>query len=215
MKNKILEMLKLQDKMNNSVNPDWRTSNYTWTDAIMMEAMEAIEHEGTWKWWKKQEPNIEQAKMELVDIWHFALSNAMVATRDDMTLEQLADDLATHIKKEQWQSEIHISFVDYMRQVVATAANGAFSAPSFFLAMHKIGLSFDDLYIQYIAKNCLNLFRQANGYKEGTYIKIWGLEEDNVHLTRFLHTHPEIQGDNFYQDLYQLLTDDYYYYSGK
>ena len=209
MKNKILEMLKLQDKMNNSVNPNWRTANYTWTDAIMVEAVEAIEHFG-WKWWKNQEPDIEQAKMELVDIWHFALSNAMVATHDNMTLEQLADDLATHIKKEKWQSEIHISFVDYMRQVVATAANGGFSAPSFFFAMHKIGLSFDDLYIQYIAKNCLNSFRQANGYKEGTYIKIWNNEEDNIHLLQIINNHPEIQGDNFFPELYKKLTECYH-----
>ena len=39
---------------------------------------------------------------------------------------------------------------------------------------------------EYLGKNALNKFRQDNGYKEGTYIKIWSGEEDNVHLDTIL-----------------------------
>ena len=35
-------------------------------------------------------------------------------------------------------------------------------------------------------KNVLNKFRQDNGYKEGTYRKIWNGKEDNVVLSEIL-----------------------------
>jgi hypothetical protein len=41
-------------------------------------------------------------------------------------------------------------------------------------------MSIEDVYIAYIVKNCLNKFRQDNGYKDGTYNKIWIDKEDNV-----------------------------------
>lgn len=39
-----------------------------------------------------------------------------------------------------------------------------------------------DLPREYLGKNVLNRFRQENGYKEGSYIKMWDGIEDNVHL---------------------------------
>ena len=38
----------------------------------------------------------------------------------------------------------------------------------------------------YIGKNCLNQFRQDNGYKEGHYIKVWNGKEDNVVMVEIL-----------------------------
>lgn len=45
-----------------------------------------------------------------------------------------------------------------------------------------------DLSGYYFGKNVLNQFRQDNGYKEGTYIKIWNNEEDNVHMLRIVES---------------------------
>ena len=42
------------------------------------------------------------------------------------------------------------------------------------------GLKIVDLLKLYRAKNVLNAFRQKNGYKQGTYVKIWGEDEDNI-----------------------------------
>ena len=36
-----------------------------------------MDHYG-WKWWKKQSPDTEQVKLELVDIWHFGLSQLIL-----------------------------------------------------------------------------------------------------------------------------------------
>ena len=70
-------MLALQDKMNSTVHPEWRTQNFKWTRAIMVEGVEALEHYN-WKWWKKQEPDLAQVRIELVDIWHFIMSHKMI-----------------------------------------------------------------------------------------------------------------------------------------
>ena len=58
-------------------------------------------------------------------------------------------------------------------------------------------LSWDDLAKTYVGKNVLNRFRQANGYKEGTYIKIWQGEEDNVHLAAVMETVDGIDYETF------------------
>jgi ABC-type hemin transport system ATPase subunit len=52
--------------------------------------------------------------------------------------------------------------------------------------MTSCEMSWNDAYTQYVSKNVLNIFRQRHGYKEGTYIKIWNGEEDNVVLARLL-----------------------------
>jgi len=67
--------------------------------------------------------------------------------------------------------------------------------------MQEYSIPFDKLYIAYIAKNVLNIFRQDHGYMDGTYIKMWNGEEDNVYLTNILNE----QTDN------TLLTKEYIY----
>jgi len=90
----IFTMLKLQDEMNSIVNPDWRNAGYNWPRAIMVEAVEAIEH-AAWKWWKHQVPNMPQVQMEMIDIWHFALS-LMMQDPEAGNAKHL-DDIATEI----------------------------------------------------------------------------------------------------------------------
>ena len=43
-------------------------------------------------------------------------------------------------------------------------------------------MNWDLFFAQYVKKNILNIFRQKNGYKEGTYHKEWFNQEDNVFL---------------------------------
>jgi len=60
-------------------------------------------------------------------------------------------------------------------------------------------------YVLYMAKNALNQFRQDNGYKEGTYIKMWGDVEDNSVVQDLLAANPDI-GLN---ELKALMTEQY------
>ena len=73
MQQQLLDMLDLQDKMNRKVHPDWKSQGYAWYRAIWTECAELMDHYG-WKWWKAPNPDIEQIKLEIVDIWHFAMS---------------------------------------------------------------------------------------------------------------------------------------------
>src|SRR5471030_3247154 len=75
-------MLKLQAEMNSTVNPDWLNAGYPFLRAVVVEAAEALDHVG-WKWWKRQEMDIDQVRVELVDILHFYLSAMLVKEAGD------------------------------------------------------------------------------------------------------------------------------------
>ena len=81
--------------MNTKVNPQWLTAGYGYLRAAMVESVEAIEHHG-WKWWKAQQKDLPQLQMELVDIWHFALSASIIDYQGDVraTADALAAQLA-------------------------------------------------------------------------------------------------------------------------
>ena len=89
-------MLSLQDKMNAKVNPDWLNAGYGYLRAAMVESVEAIEHHG-WKWWKAQQKDLPQLQMELVDIWHFALSACIIEYKGDIaeSAKSIASELAS------------------------------------------------------------------------------------------------------------------------
>jgi hypothetical protein len=71
----------------------------------------------------------------------------------------------------------------------------------FFNVAMQSGLNLDSLYKLYVGKNILNQFRQDHGYKEGSYIKVWNGEEDNVFMQRILDETPEITPNALYQSL--------------
>ncbi len=73
---KIAEMLGMQNQLNTQIHPDWKNQNYDWNRAIWIECAELMDKIG-WKWWKHQEIDRDQAVLELVDIWHFILSEAI------------------------------------------------------------------------------------------------------------------------------------------
>ena len=77
MQTQLQVMLDLQEAMNSRVHQDWREQGFEWYRAIWIECAELMDHYG-WKWWKKQSPDSEQVKLELIDIWHFGLSILLV-----------------------------------------------------------------------------------------------------------------------------------------
>ena len=59
----------------------------------------------------------------------------------------------------------------------------------------------DALYQLYVGKNILNQFRQDQGYKEGSYIKVWNGQEDNVIMQSILEENHEISPEELYRAL--------------
>ena len=58
-------MMDLQHTHNQQVHPHWHKQNYPFHRAIWTECAELLDHYG-WKWWKLQEPDLVQVKLEIV-----------------------------------------------------------------------------------------------------------------------------------------------------
>lgn len=204
------EMLSLQDNVNSTVDKDWKLKNREWYRAGWVECGELM---GSlpYKWWKHQEPDLKNARIELVDIWHFILSKCIETnvcadiitehwrpfTSNSNELE-LIDLLAFNLLKMRYEGGSIIPVIEY-----------------FSIICDSINISLEDVYLFYIGKATLNNFRQNNGYKEGTYVKMWKLPqynsagEDNYFLTSILENFKGAVPDNLSEQIYDKLK--YYY----
>ena len=194
---KLHAMAEMQDRHNCQVHPEWREQGYEYYRAIWVECAEMLDHYG-WKWWKAQAPDLPQVKLELVDIWHFALSELLRADNlDDALADQLADNPMGEGDAEKFRAAI-----EAMAQ--SSLATQSFEMTPFLAAMQHLPMSYDELFELYIGKNVLNRFRQDHGYKTGEYIKVWHGEEDNEHLMAVLaelDAEPATFEDRLYQAL--------------
>ncbi len=201
MKNQLLVMLEMQDAMNAHVNPDWRDAGNAWYRAIWTECAEMLDHYG-WKWWKHQKPDMEQVKLEIVDIWHFTLSAQLM---QGLPMEQTAETIADHLAQPAESADLRVAIEELAKDAIEThGANIAIFAS----LMGHAGMRFDDLYRMYVGKNVLNFFRQDHGYKEGHYVKIWQGREDNEHLVDILERLDPDSG-SFGDDIYRELSAAY------
>lgn len=198
----LLTMLTLQHRMNTRVHPDWIDQHFAWYRAIWIECGELIEHHG-YKWWKKQESDAEQVRLEVIDIWHFGLSALLGAGEP-------AESIANRVAEE-WSAGTP-SDLGVLEATEALALHALqthqFSPALFHDLMRAIDLDFDALHVAYVGKNVLNFFRQDNGYQQGTYRKTWAGREDNEHLVELLGD-LDSRADDFADRVYQVLADRY------
>ena len=202
MKQALVNMLTMQDRMNARVHENWVEQNFEWYRAAWIECGELIEHYG-YKWWKKQEADIEQVRLEIIDIWHFGLSALF---RDGKSIEQIAIEIADEL------SDFEAVGLDVLEATEALALHSLqtkrFSPTCFWELMLAAGLDFDTLYSAYVGKNVLNFFRQDNGYKAGSYVKNWAGREDNEHLVELVASLDK-NADDFADRVYLALEDRY------
>lgn len=201
----LLTMLALQSTLNSAVNPDWRAAGYPFLRAAFVESGEAMEHHG-WKWWKKQEPNVEQFGVELIDILHFYLSHTLVVNGGDIDdaasriMHATVDTDRGHVRgvtfDDQWYSFADMDTLAKVELLGGLAVARRESWPLLYDLFSDAGMSNDDVFGIYVGKNVLNMFRQANGYKEGTYIKDWFGEEDNQVMSRLLANLHTVDADD-------------------
>ena len=194
-------MLELQDAMNSKVNADWRNAGYEWYRAIWMESAEMLEHYG-WKWWKKQQAEVMQVKLEVVDIVHFALSIRLVQGN---AIDDIAAGIAEDFAAPKSTDDIKTS-IELLAQQTLMDQGAHFSIIAG--VMNHLDMPFDELHEIYVGKNVLNMFRQDNGYKEGHYIKNWHGREDNEHLADILHQ-LDSNSTSFKTDVYNALQQAY------
>ncbi|GAB1623168.1 dUTP diphosphatase [Agarivorans sp. B2Z047] len=204
-------MLQLQDNMNAKVNPEWLTTRSPFLRAVVIEGAEAIEHHG-WKWWKKQDCDLEQLQMELVDIWHFVLSELLLQSDGEHAPAQAyifenIEQSTVQFDGKQWQFS-QLNLLEKLELLIGLAAAKRTSIGLFSALLVDCKMSWLDLYQQYVSKNVLNFFRQDNGYKQGTYRKVWDGREDNEHLVELM-ANLDASALSFQDDLYQALHQRY------
>jgi dimeric dUTPase (all-alpha-NTP-PPase superfamily) len=197
----ILKMVELQNSINSKVNPNWPVAGYNWMLAGAMEFFEAIEGYG-WKWWKAHKTvELSIIQNELVDYWHFVLSQSIIHGDGSegafywlQPSEGKPSDVFTFDNKGYVIAEL--SVVDKMFLLVGLAASKRFEFYLFQSLMADLDFSWNELYLQYIGKNVLNMFRQKNGYKSGEYQKhYYDGREDNYHMIDAINENRALAGD--------------------
>ena len=217
---KILQMLELQQELNDATNglgwEDGMTKNgkpIDWKRCTYLECAELIESY-PWKHWKNIDarPDYANIKIEAVDIWHFIMSQGLEDYKqgDLGSIETLANNINSLENFSLFSGEIKEHFKDYYEQITVVeelmrilfcgGSTEKLMAGFIDVAMQS-GLNLDTLYTLYVGKNILNQFRQDHGYKEGTYIKIWNGEEDNVTMQSILEKNENVRPDELYNAL--------------
>ena len=205
----ISNMLEMQHRMNTRVHAHWIDQRFAWYRAVWIECGELMDHVG-YKWWKKQVPDMEQVRLEVVDIWHFGMSALF---KPDVGIDELAKDIAwawVGQEASNADDEIDIVLVHSATESLAQDAlvSKSFSVPLFAELMRACSLSPEQLYRHYVGKNVLNFFRQDHGYQEGTYVKLWQGREDNEHLSELLESLDDAD-PGFPDSVYQALSARY------
>lgn len=198
----IENMLSMQYQMNTRVHENWIAQDFEWYRAVWIECGELMDHVG-YKWWKKQVPELEQVRLEVVDIWHFGLSALF---ESDTGIAALAKSIELDL----YHAEPETGDVRLATEALAlhSLQTRSFSVPLFAQLMVACELTFDDLYRHYVGKNVLNFFRQDHGYKEGSYEKTWQGREDNEHLTELI-SELDCEEESFPEDVYAALKQRY------
>ena len=217
-----LELLKqtyiLQNSFNSKVDKEWFKKDFDWDTAIYVETAEAIDSLD-WKWWKKGSNNLVNLEIELVDIYHFLIGKVIAELEFDKNkleshfLANIGFINAFEFKKDEniidfSKKENLLQYVKQLRIFGSYFSNVSpnilLHLTNFFNLWYQTGNGIIDLLKKYRAKNALNFLRQHNGYKEGTYIKIWNGKEDNEFVWEYIKD-KELT-ENFLDDLYKELT---------
>lgn len=202
-------MVELQHKLNKQVTDDYLDKNFNWNSAIIAESGELLDSLG-YKWWKKQVPDMDNVKVEAIDLLHFVISETLQVFYNKPSTKEI------FIKKT--ILELGFTFEDdpelirdynnftIERLIGKLLKEHAIEDRLIVLKVlfHRLDMTNEDVYIAYIVKNCLNKFRQDNGYKEGTYIKDWNGKEDNV--IAYVLAKEIGAVDNLFEELNEYLT---------
>lgn len=173
-------------------------------DYPLAAAQEIGEFLNSWgySWWATKSWPIEKpldasnCLTELVDAWHFMLSQALIEEDGDVyrastrLLEGYAicaDGGVDHEHRAVVRSAKKL--MSWLADYSETTAPVLLIYAQFFEVLTASGFSLDHFHARYSAKLQLNVFRQLNGYKEKprTYIKDWkDGKEDNYFLAAWI-----------------------------
>lgn len=216
-------MFELQQELNDATNGiGWEkgiTKNgkkINWRRCITMESAEMIDSFG-WKHWKSiaSETDYANLQIEIVDVWHFVMSLVLEFTHNSgaETVQELAQRVFETPEYQKINQDTVLNFgsdellmfriENVMRLSLIPVSPEMIGAliEEFFELTCLGALNATQLYRLYVGKNILNQFRQDHGYKEGSYIKVWNGEEDNVLMKRAWEMNPDMTPIQLYDAL--------------
>ena len=178
------EMLAHQDRLNmNMAGVAWRyRKNVRPQTAAWVECAELINWLG-WEWWKDTKTDRNQALIEMVDIFHFLLGILLKKpdTVDSIMTDYFEwDSLGFCIIRTDKKANTIKKIEDLVVALIRGFGDEALILFLEILCLLKVDWRF--MKEAYYGKGILNQFRIDNGYKDGSYIKIWDGKEDNEHM---------------------------------
>jgi len=201
-----------QREINEKVDNDWETKKRNWNLAIITESVELLDSID-WPWWKNKKTDWDNVTVEMIDTFTFLLSHLIEQKMENLIvpyisireMENAKNPVIIKKDKELEEFVLNKMSVDFLRSILMGNVLSTFII--WFDVWYSLGFNITDLFKFYFTKNCLNLFRQNHGYKEGTYQKIWHGEEDNAILNRVII---DIDYDDNFQDNVNFQIDQIY-----
>jgi dimeric dUTPase (all-alpha-NTP-PPase superfamily) len=191
-KEQLKDMLKIQNALNiETCGSNWvlnecngKADAIEWRFAIIDETTELIQSIG-YEWWKKTETDNDNIKMEIIDLIHFTLSMMIINQKDDTIYYPVVS------------GNTNEKIINFVEEIVSNNPQYAFGI--LLGVAQDFKMDSNEVYKLYITKATLNLFRQKNGYKEGTYKKIWNGKEDNYWIQELYED--EDTSDSLYEKI--------------
>jgi dimeric dUTPase (all-alpha-NTP-PPase superfamily) len=201
-------MVELQHKFNKQVADDYLDKNFNWNSAIIAESGELLDSLG-YKWWKKQVQDMDNVKVEAIDLLHFVISETIQYFYNNPTSTDFIEKTIEYFHFDfEDDPELIRNYNNFtIERLIGKLLKEDAGEDRFVLLkvlFHRLDMTNEDVYIAYIVKNCLNKFRQDNGYKKGTYIKDWNGKEDNV--IAYVLAKEIGAVDNLFEELNEYLT---------
>ena len=218
--NLIRYCVELQDSFNKQLDQDWinKRSYCDWALTILTEVAEFIESLD-WKWWKSKQIDIQNLKLEAVDLLHFIISDLIQLT---LNTDNVVDILRNTEKQKCTIRDLQkvvgfIQILSYELDLLKNnIPNDGYARIQFELLKRglienlKKLLSYilyiahfnnkSELFKLYVFKNALNRLRQDYGYKQGSYNKFWdGKHEDNYFMMQLINSIEDPTVDEAYK----------------
>lgn len=159
MKERIIEMLKIQEALDNSfLEYMGRTEPLTIEEVriALFDELGEVCHEmkEEWCYWKKSQKPVDRDKLkeELADVWHFALT--LHRLRYKFEFNYLMYGVQRNwFEYSNWYRLIESIVEDYIIELYRVI-----------ILTEKLGFTFDEMYQAYIEKNKVNYERMKEGY---------------------------------------------------
>jgi len=190
----IKQTCELQDKANQVMaGGDWTNLNIDWVSCACAELGESYTWSG-YKHWKRQEVNLHQLGIEVIDTYHFMLSMAIekgvcaesifkaafneVSVKSRETMRALCAENLT--KGESGVAVLKTRIKSSIKASLAWALSCdnnpkllENTAQELMLLASVVGFSDEQFLSNYLVKNCINIYRQKLGDREGKYPRMW------------------------------------------